>query len=152
MGDFPGEATKEPHVDWINVLAVSTGADRSSSNWADSTLQDIVVTKESDKSTPKLVESILTGKVHDKVVIDFVISNPTSPSLPELPYLIWELRNARITSYSFNASDANELPTEEYGLTFDALRVTYIKYDEQGQETDRVQTSIVLKGKNILEN
>lgn len=105
LGDFPGEATKEPHVDWINVLAVSVGDYRPATflgrnpSWADSTLQDIVFTKESDKATPKLTESIATGKVHDKVMIDLALSTPTGP---EPTYFQIEMEKVRITSQSFS--------------------------------------------------
>ena len=113
MGDFPGEATKEPHVGWINVLAVSQGVDRPASGsgaqleWADATLQDLVVTKELDKSTPKMLESILTGTVHDTVVLDFTTS--TAGGGPETTRFQIELEKVRLTSYSFSDGGADRL-------------------------------------------
>ena len=142
FGDFPGEATKEPHVDWINVLAISQGVDRPASGsgaqleWADSTLQDIVVTKESDKSTPKLCESILTGDVHDKVVIDFATS--TAGSGPETTRFQIELEKVRLTSYSFSDGGGGAPASETVTLNYEKIKWTYTEIVDT-EETGKVE-------------
>lgn len=138
FGDFPGEATKEPHVDWINVLAVSLGDYRPETffgtrEWADSTLQDIVVTKESDKSTPKLTESILTGKVHDKVVIDLAVSTPVGP---EPSYFQIEMEKVRLTSQSFSDNGGAAPATETITLNPEKIKWVYteiVDSEEKGK-------------------
>jgi type VI secretion system Hcp family effector len=140
FGDFPGEATKEPHVDWINVLAVSFGVDRPAAGsgaqleWADSTVQDIVVTKESDKSTPKLCESILTGKVHDKVVLDFATS--TAGSGPETTRFSIELEKVRLTSQTFSDSGGGSPASETITLNPEKIKWVYteiVDSEEKGK-------------------
>ena len=134
FGDFPGEATKEPHVGWINVLAVSQGVDRPASGsgaqleWADSTVQDLVVTKEADKSTPKLAESILTGMVHDKVVIDFATS--TAGTGPETTHFQIELEKVRLTSYSFSDAGGGAPASETLSLNFEEIKWVYTEFKD----------------------
>lgn len=141
FGDFPGEATKEPHVDWINVLALSVGDYRpetffdSQVEWADSTLQDIVVTKESDKSTPKLTESILTGKVHDKVVIDLAVSAPTGP---EQTYFQIELEKVRLTSHSFSDGSDGAPAKETISLNPEKIKWVYTEIGDS-QEKGKIE-------------
>ena len=138
FGDFPGEATKEPHVDWINVLAVSLGDYRPETFFGThpsggATLQDIVVTKESDKSTPKLTESILTGKVHDKVVIDLTLSTPGGP---EPSYFQIEMEKVRLTSQSFSGDGGAAPATETVTLNPERIRWVYteiVDSEEKGK-------------------
>ena len=129
FGDFPGEVTKEPHVGWINVLAVSQGVDRPASGsgadleLADATVQDIVVTKELDKSTPKLLESIITGTVHDEVVIDFVL--PNLGVGPETTRFQIELEKVRLTSYSFSDGGGGAPASETITLNYEKIKWLY---------------------------
>ncbi len=135
--DIPGEATKEPHVDWINVLAVSQGIDRPVSGsgaeleWADPIVQDIVVTKELDKATPKMIESILTGKIHEKVVIDFVL--PNLKGGPETTFFQIELEKVRLTSYSFSDGGGGAPASETITMNSETIKWTYteIEGDEE---------------------
>jgi type VI secretion system Hcp family effector len=139
FGDFPGEVTKEPHVGWINVLAVSQGVDRPTSGsgaqleWADATHQDFAVTKVPDKSTPKLLEIILTGTVHDKVVIDFVL--PNLGVGPETTRYRIELGRVRLTSYSFSDGVGGAAASETLTLNYETIKWTYTEIvddEEQG--------------------
>ncbi len=129
FGDFPGEVTKEPHVGWINVLAVSQGVDRPVSGsgaelvWADPIVQDIVVTKELDKATPKLFESILGGKIHEKVVIDFVL--PNLGVGPETTRFQIELEKVRLTSYSFSDGAGGAPASETLTMNYEKITWTY---------------------------
>jgi type VI secretion system secreted protein Hcp len=94
-------------------------------------VQDFFVTKELDKSTPKLLESILTGKVHDEVVIDFVTS--TAGSGPETTYFQIELEKVRLTSYSFSDGAGGEPTKETITMNFDKIKWFYTEIVE-GEE------------------
>ena len=141
FGDFPGEATKEPHVDWINVSSVSVGIDRpasSSSSRGGIVLEEIEVEKEVDKSTPKILESIVTGKVHDKVVIDFT----STFGEREVTYLSWELEKVRVSNYSFEGSAEDVLPVDTFQISFESLKVIYTQLDDVGNKGETVEFSI----------
>jgi type VI protein secretion system component Hcp len=116
------------------------------------TLEDIVVVKELDKSSPKLAESILMGKIFPKVEIHLTTSE-------RVTYYAYELKNVMITSYSINGSE-NQIPTEEISLSFEKVIRNPISepqikengdidrdMDETIQETVESETSMESKPK-----
>lgn len=145
LGDIKGESTDDGHKDWINLLSVSqtidreprdNGASGSTRHRSSATFGDIVLVKEVDASTPKLQEAIATGEHFRDVHIDFT----TEVADKRVPYLQWELKNARITSYSFSgAADNDPIPTDQISLNFEEIKVTYTKYDENGREAGKVE-------------
>jgi type VI secretion system Hcp family effector len=152
FGDFPGEATKEPHVDWIDVLSFSAGDYRPEKFFGTnpsggSTLQDIVVTKETsatDKSTPKLTESILTGTVHDKVVLDFATS--TAGTGPEPTYFQIELEKVRLTSQSFSGGGGGDPTMETVTLNAEKIKWVYTEIVDSEEKGKIVFAWDVIRG------
>ena len=115
-----GEATDAKHKEWIEVLSFSQTITRETSDSSgttrtrgSATMGDIVVVKELDKSSPKLAESILMGKVFPKVEIHLTSSAGTT-------YYAYELTNVMVTSYSISG-DADQVPIEEFSLNFEKL-------------------------------
>ena len=113
-----GEATDTKHKEWIEVLSFSQTITRETSDSSgttrtrgSATMGDIVVVKELDKSSPKLAESILIGKVFPKVEIHLTSSAGTT-------YYAYELTNVMVTSYSISG-DADQVPMEEFSLNFE---------------------------------
>ena len=133
-----GEATDRGHDSWINVLSISHSITRNadSSATARSTgaasFSDLSVTKELDKSSPKLAEAISTGRVIPKVVFDLTSSSGT--------YLKYELKNVMITSYSMSGS-ADDVPMEELSLNFEEIKMTYTEYGADGKSKGNVEYS-----------
>ena len=133
-----GEATDSEHTMWSDMMSFShtiTTGDPSGDTTrqrASATLGDVVVTKELDKSSPKLAESILTGKVFPKVEIQLASSAGT--------YFAYELKNVMITSYSISGG-ADEMPMESFSLNFEAIKITYTEYDSEGKSKGNVETT-----------
>jgi len=134
-----GEATDAKHKEWIDVLSFSqtitretsdsSGATRTRSS---ATMGDIVVVKELDKSSPKLAESILMGKVFPTVKFQLASSAGT--------YFTYELKNVMVTSYSISG-DADQVPMEEFSLNFEEIKVTYTEMDSEGNKKGNVEYS-----------
>ena len=113
-----GESTDKDHKGWIDLLSLSENPSIASESTAartrgETTLGDVVVVKKLDKSSPKLAESILMGKVFPKVEIHLTSSAGTT-------YYAYELTNVMVTSYSISG-DADQVPIEEFSLNFEKL-------------------------------
>lgn len=145
VGDIKGESNDEGHKDWINLLSVSNnitrpmgaGASGSTRHRSSATFGDVVCVKEVDASTPKLQESIADGTNFPKVNIDLCTS---SEGGKRIPYLRWELKNCRVTSYSVSgATDGSQVPTEQLSLNFEEIKVTYDKLDKNNKSQGKVE-------------
>jgi len=134
-----GESTDSAHEGWSDLLSFKqiihqpgggqTGAARQRGNVI---MDDIVVVKELDKSSPKLAESILMGKVFPTVEFQLASSAGT--------YFMYELKNVMITSYSISG-DADQVPMEELSLNFEEIKVTYTEMDSKGSKKGTVEYS-----------
>ena len=145
LGDIKGESTDDGHKDWINLLSVSqsitrpmgAGASGSTRHRALATFGDVVCVKEVDASTPKLAEAIADGKNFDKVEIHLCTS---SEGGKRIPYLIWELKKCRVTSYSVSgATEGGQVPTEQLSLNYEEIKQTYDKLDKQNKSKGKVE-------------
>ena len=130
-----GEATDAKHKEWIEVLSFSQSIHRGDSGSsagfsAGAVFEDIVITKELDKSSPKLAESVATGKHIPKVEFELTSSAGT--------YYKYELTNVMVTSYSISG-DADERPTEQISLNFEEIKTTYTKYGADGSKKGNVE-------------
>ena len=133
-----GESIDKDHKGWSDLLSFSesaTSKDDSSTarTKGETTLQDMVVVKALDKSSPKLAESILMGKVYPKVEIHFASSD-------RVTYYAYELTNVMVTSYSVSG-DVDEVPMEEFSLNFEEIKVTYTERDSEGKKKGNIEYS-----------
>ena len=133
-----GEATDSKHKDWINIESFSQSITREDSSSsararASAVFGDIVVTKQLDKSTPKIAEALASGKVYPSV--DFELTSDTGS---KTTYLKYELKNVMVTSYSISGS-ANEVPMEEISFNYEEIKVTYTELDSSGSAKGNVE-------------
>jgi len=144
IGDIKGESVDEGHKDWINLLSVSNGITRpmaagahgSTRHRSSATFGDVNCVKEVDASTPKLQEAVADGTSYPKVLIDLTTS---SEGGKRLPYLQWELKQARVTSYSVSgATDGSTPPIEQISLNFEEIKVTYDKLGKDNKSQGKV--------------
>lgn len=136
-----GEALDSEHKGWSDLLSFeqtmsqpggsSTGATRRR---GDVIFEDITLVKELDKSSPKIAESIAKGKVYPLVEFELVADYGGSRAV----YLKYELTNVMVTSYSISGS-ANEVPTEQFSLNFEEIKVTYTENDSSGKSKGNVE-------------
>jgi len=135
-----GESTDKDHKDWIDIESFSQTITRESGDGSTgatrtrgaATMGDIVVVKELDKSSPKLAESILMGKVFPTVKFQLTSSAGT--------YFMYELKNVMVTSYSISG-DADQVPMEEFSLNFEEIKVTYTEMDSEGNKKGNIEYS-----------
>ncbi len=134
LGDIKGESTDANHKDWINIESVSyamgqpktatTGAVRRRAAVA---LQDLVVTKSIDKSSPKLMEICAKGQVIPKLELELTSSN-------NRVYYKVTLNNVRVSSISTN-TNCNPNCTLVEEVAFNYAKITWEYHDSSGQRT-----------------
>jgi type VI secretion system secreted protein Hcp len=147
LGSIVGESTEPKHSEWINLLAVSqdisrpiaAGASGSTRQRSSATLGDILLTKEVDKSTPKLAEAICKGTNFPKVEIHLCTS---SEGGTRIPYFMYELKNVRVTDYNISgACDGGIPPSETLSLNYEEVKWTYDELDKENNSKGAVETS-----------
>ena len=143
LGDIKGEATDADHKDWIIIESMSSpifrsvpeGAKDQQRTKGDTTLGDIVVVRQLDKSSTKLMEACANGAFVQEVEVHFC----TTVKNKQEPYLKYKLSNVIISSFSMHANSSGDpLPTEEITLGYTEVEWTYIVIDpktgdKQGQ-------------------
>jgi len=140
-----GEAKDKDHDKWSDLLSFTqpmskpgtgTGATRRR---GDVVLDDIVVVKELDKASPKLAESMCKGKVYPKVEIHLTASYTDAG---RVTYYAYELKNSQVLNYVISGSgQSEEVPTEEFSINFEEIKVTYTECDSAGKKTGNVEYS-----------
>jgi type VI secretion system secreted protein Hcp len=136
LGDIKGEATDSDHKDWILIESMSSPVYRSIPEGAkdqqrtkgDTTLGDIVVVRQLDKSSTKLQEACANGTFFKEVQIDFC----TTVKNKQEPYLTYKLKNVIVSSYSFHGnSSASPLPSEQITMGYTEVEWTYVVVDPE---------------------
>lgn len=146
--NIPGQSVDADHKDWINLESISEsmtrpvsyGGSGSTRNVSSVQHGDIAVTKELDKSTPKLIEAVNAGTVNATVKIDLVQS--LGDKNKRVPYLQWELKNVIITSYSISAHVGDGVvPRESFTMNFEEAKWTYTQYSKKGEKEGKVEST-----------
>jgi type VI secretion system secreted protein Hcp len=137
-----GEATDKDHKDWIEVLSFSMGmadpiggATGSTRRRGDVVIEDIVVVKELDKSSPKLMEKCAMGGVIPSLVLEVCCEAEGS----SLTYYKYELENVMVTSFYCVGSTADDVPVETVTLNYEEITVTYTEIDSEGKSKGNVE-------------
>ena len=145
IGDIKGEATDADHKGWIIIESFSFGAERvpdpTSGKLGQPKPRPIAVSKELDISSPKLLETLVTGTPTVTATVEFTRAN--SEKVP-IVYLRYELKNVLITSFDTSA-ESTEVPTEEFSLNFEEIKVTYIPQSIDGSPGEPVETIWVVR-------
>jgi type VI secretion system secreted protein Hcp len=139
-----GEAQDRDHRSWSDLISFSQSQlvpTNAATGRATGRVvfEDIVVTKELDKASPKLAEAVAKGKVFPTVVIHWarVVPGGTTQT-----YYSYELKNVQVTSYSIGGSaPSDSVPTETLSLNFEEIKVTYTESSETGQAKGNVEYS-----------
>ena len=165
-----GESQNDGHEDWSEIVSFSQaiskpidGSVGSSRRRGDTILEDIVIVKLIDKSSPKLAEKMCKGEVFPKVEIH--LTGPSECSTCKSTYFVYELKNVMITSYEVRGSNplaysliapapdvtmpssgpfivqAVDAPVEELSLNFEEIKVTYTECDSSGNTMGNVEYS-----------
>jgi type VI secretion system secreted protein Hcp len=139
-----GEAQDKDHKKWSDLLSFEQslerpggGATGATRRRGDVALSDINCSKELDKSSPKLAESICKGKVYPKVEIHVTASYTDAG---RVTYYAYELKNALVTSYSVSGTSEG-VPGESFSINFEEIKVTYTECDSTGKKKGNVEYS-----------
>ena len=138
-----GEANDKDHKQWTDVLSFSWGLHKAGAGATGqtrrrgvATVEDVVCTKEFDKSSPKLAEAVLSGKVFPKVEIH----NTATYGESRATYLKYELKNVMVSSYqTAGAGGGDAVPTDSFSLNFEEVKQTYVEYDAKGGKKGNVE-------------
>jgi type VI secretion system secreted protein Hcp len=139
LPDIEGEVEEQEHEKWIEVDSVSMPIFRSITEGAkgaqrrsgETSLGDVNVVKQWDKSTPKLAQACATGTHLDEVLIH-LCSTINDQNVVNLEL---KLTDVIISSYSFMASgDQRPVPSEQISLNYTEVEWTYKEFDRMGKE------------------
>jgi type VI secretion system secreted protein Hcp len=138
-----GEAQDKDHKSWSDILAFSWGIHKAGAGATGqtrrrgvATVEDVVVTKEYDKSSVKLAESVLSGKIFPKVEIH----NTATFGDARATFLKYELKNVMVSSHNVSAAGGGDaVPTETLSLNFEEVKQTYVEYDNKGGKKGNVE-------------
>lgn len=137
-----GEATESHHKDWIEIesfnfsMGVPGAVTSTSRRRGDVVFNEITLTKEVDKSTPKLMEAVTLGKVIPEVTIEVTRVYDVTKT-----FYKYELKNVLVTSYQSSESAGNTAPTDTLTINFEEIKVTYTEHDSTGSSKGNVEWS-----------
>lgn len=136
-----GESTDKGHEKWSNMFSFSQSIVKAGAGTGttrrrgDVVLDDIMVIKQLDKSSPKLAEAVCKGKVFPKVEIDVTASYTDDA---KVTFYRYELKNVQISSYQIGGDTSlggdGSGPTENLSLNFEEIKVTYTECDSAGKK------------------
>ncbi len=141
-----GEAQDKDHKGWSDIASFGQGLNQpggaatgATRRRGDVVMDDISISKELDKASPKIAEAICKGKVFPKVEIQLTASYTDAG---RVTYYAYELKNVLITSYNIGGSGQSEdVPMEDFSLNFEEIKVTYTEADSQGKKKGNVEYS-----------
>lgn len=139
-----GECNDKDHKSWSDLLSFSWGLNKAGAGATGQTrrrgvvtVQDVVASKEYDKASPKLAESVCTGKVFPKVEIH---DTTTYGEGNRAVFLKYELKNVMVSSFHVNAAGGGDaVPVETISLNFEEVKQTYVEYDAKGSKKGNVE-------------
>lgn len=135
-----GEATEPTHKGWSDVtyflVDMSNAASAASAGGGRATgkvnFGDLIISKNLDKASPKLMEALATGKNIPKVELHVV--NKMGEGKP-ITYYRYELKDVTISSYqiSGDAYDTTMPPNEQISMSYAGISVFYVEMDKNGK-------------------
>ncbi|RPJ08033.1 MAG: type VI secretion system tube protein Hcp [Deltaproteobacteria bacterium] len=140
-----GECHDKDHKAWSDLLSFSWGLHKAGAGSTGqtrrrgvATIEDVVCTKEYDKSSVKIAESVCSGKIFPKVEIHDTATYAENRAT----FLKYELKNVLVTSQAISASGGGDaVPVENFSLNFEEVKQTYTEYDAKGAKKGNVEMS-----------
>jgi len=126
-----GESKDKAHGKEIDILSLNWSTAMQSSRAGGGTgkasVEELSVTKYIDKATPKLFESLVTGKhiAEAKIVVRSAGGNPVE-------YLKYTLKDIMVSSYSTGGSSEEDRPTENVSFSYGKVEVEYTELNPDG--------------------
>jgi type VI secretion system secreted protein Hcp len=141
-----GEAKDKDHKGWSDLASFGQGlhqpgggATGPTRRRGDVIVDDLTCSKELDKASPKIAESVCKGKIFPKVEIDCTASTTDAG---RVTYYRYELKNVMVTSYNVSGSGQSEdVPMEDFSLNFEEIKTTYTEVGPDGSSKGNVEYS-----------
>ena len=141
-----GEAQDKDHKGWSDLASFGQalhqpggGATGATRRRGDVIVEDLTCSKELDKASPKIAESVCKGKVYPKVEIHLTASTTDTG---RVTYYAYELTNVMVTSYNISgAGQSEDVPMEDFGLNYEEIKVVYTECDSKGKSKGNVEYS-----------
>jgi len=140
-----GETQDKDHKGWTEIQSWSMGVSKEvgqaatgvARQRADTNIHDMVCTKLTDKSSPKLFEACANGKVFKKVELHVTASYTDKG---RVNYLVYELEHVAVSSFHHNGH-GDGVPSDNFTLNFEKFKMTYTENDEKGSKKGNVETT-----------
>ena len=140
-----GEAQDKDHKNWSDIMSFGQAIHKPGSGTGptrrrgDVVLEDLLVTKELDKASPKLAEAVCKGRVFPKVEIHVTASYTDAG---RVTFYAYELTNVQVINYNISGqSQGDAPPMEDVTLNFEEIKVTYTETDNKGKKKGNVEYS-----------
>ena len=138
-----GESDDGNHGKWVDIISIDWGAQKpgggatgASRRRGAAIIEDLTITMEYEKASPKLQEKCLKGEVIPKLEIELTRMFPAG----QATYLRYELKNVMVTSFDFSGiEESGERPILTVNNNFEEVKVTYTEYDEDGKSQGNVE-------------
>lgn len=134
ISSVPGESTDDKHSEWIEILSFSFGVSQPATVSHSSggavgaeraNLQDFVVTKATDKASPKLFKSCCSGEHLDEVTLELCRATGDKQK-----YMQYKMKDVLVSSYQPGGSSGSEtLPIESVSFNFGKIEIVYTETD-----------------------
>ena len=131
-----GESEDKAHKEEIDVLAYSFGMSQSATMHVGGgggggkvAMQDVSLTKYTDKSTPELLKFCCSGKhiAEGRLIVRKAGGNP-------IEYFTITMKEIIISSYSTGSAGSEDRQTENVSLNFKEISFQYIEQKKDGGE------------------
>lgn len=146
-----GESKDDKHKDWMEIKSCDWGVTQPTSAAASTagggsseraSFQDLVITKELDKASPKLAVYCADGSHIKEVVVELC----RAAGSDKLKYMEFKLSNVIVSSVSVNGSDG--IPVETIKFNYGKIEWTYT----QQKRSDGAGGGNVAAGWNLETN
>lgn len=137
-----GESQDKDHRNWSDILSFILSINSPTSGESGRAsgrviFDNLVITREIDKSSPKIAEALATGKVFPKVVIHVT---KTFTDAGRVTYYSYELKNVMVTKYEVSGSThSEERPIESLSLSYGEIKQVYTIHDDLGRNKGIVE-------------
>lgn len=131
LDQVDGESMKAGHENWIEIESWSFGASNfgtagigsGQSGAARVAMQDFTFSKYTDKSSPKLIQSMFEGKMVPTAQL--VGRRAGLKDGKAAKYMVWDMKNVVVSSHALSGSGGGGIPTESFSLRFEEVAVKY---------------------------
>lgn len=131
-----GESTAEGHENWIDLNSISTSVYQAVSSIASFTqrrgtavLRDTWVRKDIDKSSPKLIEAVLDGRIFPEAAIE--VNRPLADG--RQVYLNYRMQDVMVTSVEVDDDPSNPAIEEFVAFNYGYANWDYREFSLDGR-------------------